>query len=62
MIHNIPQPALEQELMKLIAEDPNVTLFRGCSIHSIEQVHAFPMAENTHFTKTNRLTIIIFSD
>jgi 2-polyprenyl-6-methoxyphenol hydroxylase-like FAD-dependent oxidoreductase len=38
MIHNIPQPALEQELTKFIEQDPNVTLLKGFSIHGVEQV------------------------
>ncbi|CAI7596681.1 unnamed protein product [Penicillium palitans] len=37
MIHNIPQPALEQELSKFIAKDPNITLVKGFSIHAVEQ-------------------------
>ncbi|KAJ5274560.1 hypothetical protein N7505_003105 [Penicillium chrysogenum] len=37
MIHNIPQPALEQELSNFIAKDPNVTLIKGFSIHGVEQ-------------------------
>lgn len=38
MIHNIPQPALEQEFANFIANDPNATLVKGFSIHAIEQV------------------------
>lgn len=38
MIHNIPQPALEQELSNFITKDPNVTLIKGFSIHAVEQV------------------------
>lgn len=38
MIHNIPQPALEQELSKFIAKDLNITLVKGFSIHAVEQV------------------------
>ncbi|CAI7572640.1 unnamed protein product [Penicillium discolor] len=37
MIHNIPQPALEQELSNFIAKDPNITLIKGFSIHAVEQ-------------------------
>ncbi|CAI7607559.1 unnamed protein product [Penicillium glandicola] len=37
MIHNIPQPALEQELSNFIAKDPNITLMKGFSIHAVEQ-------------------------
>ncbi|KAK4866366.1 hypothetical protein LT330_008298 [Penicillium expansum] len=37
MIHNIPQPALEQELSNFITKDPNVTLIKGFSIHAVEQ-------------------------
>lgn len=40
MIHNIPQPALEQELADLIAQDPNITLRKGFSIHAVEQVRS----------------------
>lgn len=38
MIHNIPQPVLEQELADSIAEDPNITLRKGFSIHAVKQV------------------------
>lgn len=38
MIHNIPQPALEQELSNFIAKDPNIILIKGFSIHAVEQV------------------------
>lgn len=38
MIHNIPQPVLEEELTKLIAQDPNITLMKGWSIHAVSQV------------------------
>ncbi|KAJ6001280.1 hypothetical protein N7522_006507 [Penicillium canescens] len=37
MIHNIPQPALEQELTNFIEQDPNITLMKGFSIHEVEQ-------------------------
>ncbi|CAG8021597.1 unnamed protein product [Penicillium nalgiovense] len=37
MIHNIPQPALEQELSNHIAKDPNITLIKGFSIHGVNQ-------------------------
>ncbi|KAJ5593966.1 uncharacterized protein N7459_000174 [Penicillium hispanicum] len=37
MIHNIPQPVLEQELTARIAEDPNITLHKGFSIHDVDQ-------------------------
>ncbi|KGO75027.1 Monooxygenase, FAD-binding [Penicillium italicum] len=37
MIHNIPQPVLEQELSNFIAKDPNVTLIKGFSIYAVEQ-------------------------
>ncbi|KAJ5162604.1 Monooxygenase FAD-binding [Penicillium coprophilum] len=37
MIHNIPQPVLEQELSNSIAKDPNITLVKGFSIHAVEQ-------------------------
>ncbi|CAG7936686.1 unnamed protein product [Penicillium nalgiovense] len=37
MIHNIPQPALEQELSNHIAKDPNITLIKGFSIHGVKQ-------------------------
>lgn len=38
MIHNIPQPVLEQELTKLIEQDPNITIMKGWSIHAVSQV------------------------
>ncbi|KAJ5995669.1 hypothetical protein N7481_002646 [Penicillium waksmanii] len=38
MIHNIPQPALEQELTNYILQDSNIALFKGFSIHGIEQI------------------------
>lgn len=38
MIHNIPQPALEQELSYFIANDPSTTLIKWFSIHAVEQV------------------------
>lgn len=38
MIHNIPQPVLEQEFTNQISKDPNVTLIKGLSIHAVEQV------------------------
>jgi 2-polyprenyl-6-methoxyphenol hydroxylase-like FAD-dependent oxidoreductase len=38
MIHNIPQPVLEHHLSVLIAEDPNITLVKGFSIHAVKQV------------------------
>jgi hypothetical protein len=38
MIHNIPQPTLEQEFTNLIAEDANVALKKGFSIHAVHQV------------------------
>ncbi|OQD79883.1 hypothetical protein PENANT_c042G04905 [Penicillium antarcticum] len=37
MIHNIPQPALEQEFTKFIEQDPNITLLKGFSIHGVKQ-------------------------
>ncbi|CAI7622027.1 hypothetical protein PCG10_008515 [Penicillium crustosum] len=37
MIHNLPQPALEQEFSNFIAKDPNITLIKGFSIHAVEQ-------------------------
>ena len=40
MIHNIPQPALEQEFADRIADDPNITLRKGFSIHAVKQVNA----------------------
>ncbi len=42
MIHNIPQPVLEEELTKLIAQDPNITLMKGWSIHAVSQVSPTP--------------------
>jgi hypothetical protein len=39
--------------MNLIDEDPNITLYKGFSIHSIEQVHASLITENTRFTGAN---------
>ena len=41
MIHNIPQPVLEQELTNYIEKDPNITLIKGFSIHAVEQVSQF---------------------
>ena len=41
MIHNIPQPALEQVLSNFIAKDPNITLIKGFSIHGVEQVSTY---------------------
>lgn len=38
MIHNIPQPLLERELTVNVAQDPNIVLLKGFSIHGIEQV------------------------
>jgi 2-polyprenyl-6-methoxyphenol hydroxylase-like FAD-dependent oxidoreductase len=38
MIHNIPQPVLEQELTKFIEQDPKITLLKGFSVHGVEQV------------------------
>lgn len=38
MIHNIPQPVLEQELTEHINNDPNITLKKGFSIHAVDQV------------------------
>lgn len=44
MIHNIPQPALEEEFARLVQQDPNITLRRGFVINGISQdeneVHA----------------------
>ncbi|KAL4803985.1 FAD binding domain-containing protein [Aspergillus unguis] len=37
MIHNIPQPALEEHLTRLIEQDPNITLKKGYSIHGLMQ-------------------------
>ncbi|KAJ5767388.1 uncharacterized protein N7511_005004 [Penicillium nucicola] len=37
MIHNIPQPALEQELTRFIEQDSNITLLKGFSIEGVEQ-------------------------
>ncbi|KAJ5361743.1 hypothetical protein N7541_002587 [Penicillium brevicompactum] len=37
MIHNIPQPVLEQELTNQISKDPNITLVKGFSIHAVDQ-------------------------
>lgn len=42
MIHNIPQPVLEQELTNRIAEDPNIALYKGFSIHAVDQVYPQP--------------------
>ena len=42
MIHNIPQPVLEEELTKLIAQDPNITLMKGWIIHAVSQVSHTP--------------------
>lgn len=39
MIYNIPQPVLEQELADHVAQDPNIALLKGFSIHGIEQVY-----------------------
>jgi hypothetical protein len=39
MIHNIPQPVLERELTDNVAQDPNIVLLKGFSIHGIEQVY-----------------------
>ncbi|KAG0158527.1 hypothetical protein PDIDSM_6042 [Penicillium digitatum] len=44
MIHNIPQPALEQELSNFIAKDPNVTLIKGFRIYAVEQTENEVMA------------------
>ena len=38
MIHNLSQPALEEELTRLIESDPNITLMKGYSIHAVLQV------------------------
>ena len=38
MIHNIPQPVLEQELTNHISKDPNILLVKGFSIHAVDQV------------------------
>ena len=42
MIHNIPQPVLEQELTNQIGKDPNITLVKGFSIHAVDQVSYRP--------------------
>lgn len=42
MIHNISQPVLEEELTKLIEQDPNIALKKGYSIHSVLQVPSTP--------------------
>ncbi|RMJ23968.1 FAD binding domain-containing protein [Aspergillus sp. HF37] len=44
MIHNIPQPALEQELADIIAQDPNISLRKGFSIHAVEQTDTTVLA------------------
>ena len=44
MIHNIPQPVLEHELTNRIAEDPNIALYTGFSIHAVHQVHPRPLS------------------
>lgn len=54
MIHNIPQPELEQELSNFIAKDPNITLIKGFSIHAVEQVSTqaiFGINEGTRLTE-----------
>lgn len=38
MIHNIPQPLLEEELSTLIMQDSNITLMKGWSIDAVSQV------------------------
>lgn len=38
MIHNLSQPVLEEELTRLIENDPNITLKKGYSIHGVLQV------------------------
>ncbi|KAJ5385616.1 hypothetical protein N7517_003527 [Penicillium concentricum] len=62
MIHNIPQPALEQELSNFIAKDPNITLLKGFSIHAVEQTENEVVATieerstgQFHQTKTRHL-------
>ena len=44
MIHNIPQPVLEQELTNRIVDDPNIALYKGYSIHAVDQVQ-FPCTD-----------------
>lgn len=39
MIHNIPQPVLEHQLTTRIADDPNISLHKGFSIHDVDQVY-----------------------
>ncbi|KAJ5176622.1 Monooxygenase FAD-binding [Penicillium canariense] len=37
MIHNIPQPVLEEEFTKLVEQDSNMILRKGFSIHAVRQ-------------------------
>lgn len=46
MIHNIPQPVLEQEFTNHISKDPNILLVKGFSIHAVEQVSTATHALN----------------
>jgi 2-polyprenyl-6-methoxyphenol hydroxylase-like FAD-dependent oxidoreductase len=47
MIHNIPQPVLEQELTNYIDNDPNITLLKGFSIHAVKQVSRLSLTATT---------------
>ncbi|CAG8924026.1 unnamed protein product [Penicillium salamii] len=44
MIHNIPQPVLEQEFTNHISKDPNILLVKGFSIHAVEQTESEVLA------------------
>ena len=60
MIHNIPQPALEQEFADRIADDPNITLRKGFSIHAVKQVNsALIIKRRCLSTKTKEQWILL---
>lgn len=62
MIHNLPQPALEQEFSNFIAKDPNITLIKGFSIHAVEQVSTpaiFGINEGTRLTENQTKNEVI---
>ncbi|CAG8137504.1 unnamed protein product [Penicillium olsonii] len=62
MIHNIPQPVLEQELTNHISKDPNILLVKGFSIHAVDQTDSEVLATiedrttgNLHQVKSRHL-------
>ncbi|KAL4745610.1 hypothetical protein BDW72DRAFT_186380 [Aspergillus terricola var. indicus] len=58
MIHNIPQPVLERELTEIVAQDPNIALLKGFSIHGIEQTDNHVLAA-VHESSTGRLHSVL---